>query len=297
MVGTLAHWSARGISQGRMRTLIASGDLVRLRHGTYATGGAMAWAAGNPRRGHVLHVYAAMDMLGQHAVPSHQSAAVMHGLSLFRHPGDVVSLTFPPGIRRSGTRARVVSHAAAIPPAHVTRMYQVRITDAARTAADLARTLPFMEAVVVTDAALHTDLASKPEMLWALDGCQRSPGVQRAKQAIEFASAGAESVFESCGRVILHERGVEAPQVQVTLHGERFQYSVDLYWPRHKTIVEFDGAVKYETTGDLLDQFERDRILRDAGYKVIHVTWNELFKTPDVVVRRIRRAFAADTPF
>ena len=47
---------------------------------------------------------------------------------------------------------------------------------------------------------------------------------------------------------------------------------VDFLWERHKTIVEADGMTKYSTKEDILAQFRRDRLLRDAGYKVVHFT-------------------------
>jgi very-short-patch-repair endonuclease len=54
---------------------------------------------------------------------------------------------------------------------------------------------------------------------------------------------------------------------------------------------------KYEEPGRARDQIRRDRLLRDAGYKVVHFTWRELFDTPEVVIARIGRAFAAPAPF
>lgn len=44
-------------------------------------------------------------------------------------------------------------------------------------------------------------------------------------------------------------------------------------------------------------KFRRDRVLRDAGYKVVHFTWRELFESPGVVIDRIRKALAAPAPF
>jgi hypothetical protein len=38
-------------------------------------------------------------------------------------------------------------------------------------------------------------------------------------------------------------------------------------------------------------------VFRDAGYQVIHVTWDELFQTPGVVIGRIRKAFASSSAF
>lgn len=297
-VGTVANWRAVGVPERQLRTLVRKGELVRWRRGSYVTKTATEWAEGNSRRQHVLNVYVAMNSIGAGAVPSHQSAAIMHDLKLLNDLGDIVTLTLPPERKRSGReRPGVILHAAALPRRHVGRMYRVPVTSGPRTAADLARTLPFMDAVVVVDSALNLDLAAKPELLAVLKECRGWPGAQLAKRAIEFAHPGAESPLESCGRVIIHEHGIEAPEVQVTIRGDRFEYAVDLYWDKHKTIVEFDGMVKYKAAQDLRSQFERDRVLRDVGYKVVHVTWKELFGNPGLVIERIRRGFASGTSF
>lgn len=68
-------------------------------------------------------------------------------------------------------------------------------------------------------------------------------------------------------------------------------------WERHKTIAEADGLAKYAAAEDMLAQFRRDRLLRDAGYKVVHFTWRELFDTPALVIFRVRKAQADPTPY
>lgn len=75
------------------------------------------------------------------------------------------------------------------------------------------------------------------------------------------------------------------------------QGSPGRFYKEYNTVIELDGSVKYETKKDLLRQFGRDRTLRDAGYKVVHVTWSELFGTPQLVIERIRKAFAAASPY
>ena len=74
-------------------------------------------------------------------------------------------------------------------------------------------------------------------------------------------------------------------------------FRVDFLWREHKVVVEADGLLKDSERGDLIKQFERDRYRRDAGYKVVHCTGKELFKTPEVVIRRIRDAIAAAAPY
>jgi hypothetical protein len=298
-VRTAAKWRAAGLSADQMRSLLRSGDLTRMRYGVYATRSAIAWAKDDPQRRHALEVLAVTTSVGRGSVASHHSAALIHGLDLLTPgPADVVTLTRP-GARRSGRResAGIVVHAAALPPGHVTKCLSAPVTAVARTVVDLGRTLPFTDAVVVADSALRLGKTAKPELLRAADACARWPGVARACRAVTFADGRAESVLESCARTVFYERGLEAPDLQVEFRGEGFVFRGDFYWARYLTIAEADGMEKYTNPERARDQLRRDRLLRDGGYKVVHFTWRELFETPEVVISRIRKAFASATPF
>jgi very-short-patch-repair endonuclease len=278
-----------------MRSLVRSGALVRMRRGVYATRRAIDWAEGNPTRTHVLHVLAMRATVGRAAIVSHQSAALLHGLSLLNSlPIDIVTLTLPTAKRwERPTTAGVVFHCVDLPPGHVTRLYNLPVTTAARTVVDLARTLPFMDAVVVADSALHAEKAAKPELCQILDSCTRWPGVKQARRVVSFADERAGSALESAARVVFDESGLDPPELQVTIHLPAHAFLVDFFWRAHRVIVEADGLAKYAADKDLIAQFQRDRLLRDAGYKVVHFTWRELFKTPELVIARIRQAFAS----
>jgi very-short-patch-repair endonuclease len=278
-----------------MRSLVRSGELVRMRRGVYATRRAIDWAEGNPARTHVLHVLAMRASVGRAAIVSHQSAALLHGLSLLNSlPIDTVTLTLPTTKRwERPTTAGVAFHSADLPPGHVTRLYNLPVTTAARTVVDLARTLPFVDAVVVADSALHAEKAAKPELCQILDSCTRWPGVKQARRVVSFADERAGSALESAARVVFDESGLDPPELQVTIHLPAHAFLVDFFWRAHRVIVEADGLGKYAADKDLIAQFQRDRLLRDAGYKVVHFTWRELFKTPELVIARIRQAFAS----
>jgi Protein of unknown function (DUF559) len=180
----------------------------------------------------------------------------------------------------------------------VTRLYNLPVTTAARTVMDLARTLPFMDAVVVADSALQQEKATKPELHQILKESAGWPGVKQARQVIEFADERAESPLESAARVVFEQSGLEPPELQATIHGPTFAYRVDFLWRAQQVIAEADGLVKYNDRKDLLAERERDHQLREAGYTVVHFTWQELFQTPDVVITRIRKALgvAEKTP-
>jgi Protein of unknown function (DUF559) len=281
-----------------MRSLVRSGDLVRMRRGVYATRSAVDWAEANQARGHALCVHAIRATVGSAAVASHHSAALLHNLDLLKSPKDTVTLTLPPAKPwNRPASAGVVFHTADLPPGHLTKLYNLPVTTAARTVIDLARMLPFMAGVVVADSALRAERAGKPELRQILDSCASWPGVRRARRVVAFADERAGSALESAARVVFDESGLEPPELQATIHLLRHAFLVDFFWREHRVIAEADGLAKY--TGDkvLIAQFQRDRLLRDAGYKVVHFTWHELFETPDLVITRIRQAFGSASAY
>jgi very-short-patch-repair endonuclease len=254
-------------------------------------------AAMTPRLSHALEVRSAMLAVGPGAVASHHSAAIINGAELLHDPPKgQVTLTRARARDRHGY-AGVVFHSGELPQWQVTKWRRIPVSTIPRTVIDLARTLPFMEGVVVADAALRTREVINFEFEPVLEACAGWPGVERAREVVGFSDINAGSVLESCLRVFLREWGFTPPETQVTIITGRSSFTVDFLYREHSTIIEADGLLKYNEAKDLRRQFERDRLLRDAGYKVIHVTWGEVFRQPQVVIDRIRKAFAAKSPF
>jgi hypothetical protein len=295
VVGGVADWRRAGIPQGRLRALIAAGLLVQIRRGAYATSGILTEATRDPCLRHALDVAAVRALRGQTGVASHQSAAAMHGLRLLTAlPEGTVTLTVPPGKRKGGYgRSGVTCHMADLPEEHVTKLYGLPVTTAGRTVIDIARTSPFMEGVVVADSALHERNTSKTDLRRVLASCGHWPGTTTAKKVVEFAIQLAESPLESCARVIFHERGLPPPQLQVPVfgHSGTLIARVDFMWQEHRVVVEADGLLKYDSGQTAIKELARDRLLREAGYEVVHFTWKELFTDPERVIARIRDAF------
>jgi very-short-patch-repair endonuclease/predicted transcriptional regulator of viral defense system len=294
-----SRWDAIGIPRHLVRSLAASGDLVRMRQGVYATRVAVRWAGTDATRRHVLHVLAARATVGQHAVASYHSAVRLHRLDLLNSlPEETVTLTLPPDKPWNRARqASVVFHTADLPAEQLARLYSLPVTTAARTVIDLARTLPFTDAVVTADSALRAEKTTKPELGKVLDACARWPGIRQARRVVEFADERAESPLESAARVVFDQSGFDSPELQATVFTPADAFRVDFLWRAHRVIAEADGLGKYSDHGDAIKQLERDRRLRDAGFQVVHFTWKELFGTPELVPGRIRAAIAATTPY
>lgn len=295
-IGTLATWQAAGLSKKRLYSLVSSGELVKIRHGVYAASGVLARAEAEPGLRHALDVAGAMATRMHRGVASHHSAARLRGLSLLSQPPEgTVTLTVPTVARAGQYRqvAGVICHAAELPEQHVTKLYGLSATRAARTVVDLARTSAFMDSVVVADSALHERHASKTELRRVLASCSRWPGTSRAREVVDFADGLAESVLESCARVFFHEQGLPPPELQVHITGrDRTMIArVDFFWRRYGVVAEADGLLKYDSGDKAIAERRRDRLLQEAGLEVVHFTWRELFSDPARVAGRIRHAF------
>lgn len=293
-VGTVAIWRGAGVSGAQLAKLVRAGELVQIRYGIYAKASLVTAAVTDPALAHALQVAGVTARTP--GVASHHSAARMRGLALLTKPPDgMVTLTVAPGARvGSYRRAGVIRHAAELPDEHVTTAYGMRATAAARTVIDLARTAPFMDGVVVADSALYERHASKTELRRVLARCARWPGISRARQVADFADGRAESVLESCARVVFRDQGLPPPELQVHITGrDRTMIArVDFLWRKYGVVAEADGLLKYDSGERAIAERKRDRLLQEAGFDVIHFTWQELFADPGRVATRIREAFA-----
>jgi hypothetical protein len=286
------------VSADRLRQLVRSGELVLLRRGVYARAESLAAAAGDPARMHAFRVAAALLTADALASASHESGAILHGLDLLERPPErLVTLTRPPYLRGSrASRNDLKIHAAHLSPGHVTKHYGLPVTSVARTVVDLARTLPFQHGVVVADSALHARKTTRAELASVLAECSSWPGAGRARRVVAFSDHRSESVLESCARVTFDDYGLPAPELQLDIRDEQFIGRVDFCWLDYLTIAEADGMVKYADAGRAVKQLERDQLLREAGYKVVHFTWRQLFRETERVIGRIRGAFARSSP-
>jgi hypothetical protein len=294
-IGTSAEFVRAGIPRARIQKLAASGVLVRLAPGVYASAEQAATIASTPGGDGALRVVAAIAVCGPEAVGSHQDAAMIHELETLTRMGPgPVALTRPrdaPHSRR--TRPSIQLHMAAVPPEHKVTRHGVPVTSAARTVVDLARTTSSKEGVVVADSALRSKKCTRAELDRVLGSCAHWPGITRARRVVGFSDARSESVFESIARVEFDAGGLPAPELQAWVGGDGVVIGrADFFWRDYSTIAEADGAMKYSDPDRARMQLERDARLREAGFEVVHFGWHDLRISPGQVVRAIRAAFA-----
>jgi predicted transcriptional regulator of viral defense system len=294
-VATVEQLGAAGLPEARLRRLVRRGVLRTVRRGVYTWRDVADKASSDPGQAVALEVAAVNVQTSASLVASHQSAAVMHGLSMLDSvPEGSVSVTQAGrAMGNSTTRSGVHIFTADMPDEHVMTMYGVPCTTVARTVIDLARRERFLAGVVVADDALHQMKTNRGEFQTVLDQCAGWPQVTRARRVVEFSDHRAESVLESIGRVVMHEHRLDPPELQVELGGaDGFIGRVDYYWPQHRTVAEADGKKKYDTRDEAVRQLRRDSRLREAGFEVVHFTWADILYRPERVIASILAAFA-----
>ncbi|WP_172979853.1 type IV toxin-antitoxin system AbiEi family antitoxin domain-containing protein [Agromyces agglutinans] len=296
-----------------------AGVLVRVRRGVYAAG--PAWRAAGVDERYRLRIHAEALEARSTLCVSHRSAAAFHGLpAVGRWPDAVETTAVSATGGRSGGRRSV--HRAGPAPEWVV-IDGVRVTSLVRTLADVSITSPMRVSVPMLDAALRAhapglrmgrsrDLppvptpAPTPARVRARSGAAPASfdlraqvlaeiaaidpvrGRRRAEASVRFADARAENAGESLSRVVIHESGFVAPDLQVQIDGVLGSYAIaDFLWRGIRRIGEFDGTQKYLRSREVsgLDpatvvfrEKQREDALRRLGFGMTRWDWAMLMQ-------------------
>jgi hypothetical protein len=279
-------WYESGRTRTQLEQALAGGRIRRVRRGVLT-------GVDETRKVSVayrLQIRAASIYLGEHTYFSHFSAAALHGLPLLARRMKEVTVVRTAGGHGS-IHPTLHARAASLEPCDVCEVDGLPVTSLSKTLADLARILPFEEAVMLLDAGLRVG-ADRPDLL---DRTCAGRGCRMAERAITFADENAESPGESLSRVRMHEAGLVIPELQkvITDPFGQFLGRGDFYWEHTGTVGEFDGQVKYDelaaTEADLsrivMAEKGREQGISDVVEKAVRWTWPELWNHS--MVRRL----------
>ena len=270
-----AELNALGIHANEVRSLLANGKLVRIRHGAYSYQPAAGIDA------HLQLLRATLPYVDPGNVVSHATAAVLHGIPVPASELDRIWMTRrTPGHGDHGVT--LVARATPITDVDVTTIDGMATTTLARTAMDLARTLQPAWGLAAADAALRAG-AQREELFGCLGRHPRLHGVKKARASARMADALAESPAESISRLNMMRAGLPMPELQVEhfdANGE-FVARTDFFWPEFGLVGEVDGMGKYgallrpgEKPEDVIRREKvRDERLRRLGYWSVHWGW------------------------
>lgn len=269
-----------GFEDPELRRLVRDGELSAVRRGAYVEGA----VPGAAELRHLAAVDAASRQLAPGAVLSHVSAALVHGFAVWNVPLGRVHATRD---RRTGGRVDPSVHVRAAPVDADERevVGGLLVTGRARTVADVLRTVPFEQGVVVADSALAAGVP-RHDLRAAVARQKGWPGVPAARRALAFADGRSASVGESRSRVAIHRAGLPPPELQHEIRDRwgRHVGTVDFWWASAALAGEFDGLVKYgrllrpgqTAAGAVVAEKIREDRLRDEGAGVTRWTWTDL---------------------
>jgi very-short-patch-repair endonuclease len=249
---------------GRVRR----GWLRRLHRGVYAVGALES---------ELTAPTAALAAYGPNAILSHRTAAVIWGL-LPTRPADPIHITLLNANRRSRPGVRV-HHAQA---AETRRRHGLRLSSPAQTLADLSDDeleRAYNEALVlrlVTHQQVRAFSARSPALRAIVED---DPGMTRSEMERKL-------------RALIKQAGLPAPQSNVKVAG----YEVDMYWPAHRLVVEFDGWNTHSSRIAFESDRLKDAALQLAGERVIRVTGRQLEGRPHELIARLAVAISTIRP-
>ncbi|GAB3616093.1 hypothetical protein GCM10027416_06500 [Okibacterium endophyticum] len=239
--------AARGIADYRLQTRVKRGEIVRVVTGAYLN--TADWRALVEMEQHRMRVLATSERVRSGVVYSHFAAAALWGIRLLGRWPRLVDVTLD---RASGGRSTggLRRRCTGLDGVEVTTVDGLTVTTPAQTAVDLARVLPFADAVVALDSAQWSRrrpvLAQRDEILFLIERARGKRGYRRVRAAAEFSTSLSDSPAESESRVQLHLLGFPEPVLQkrfLTPGGK--EYFTDFYWEECDHIGEADGRSKY----------------------------------------------------
>lgn len=227
-------------------------------------------------------------VLPPYAVVCDVTAAWLHGVDI-RRPEDLdIHVSFPKGQRVRRRPGLVVSQET-LDPSDIVEIDGIRVTTPLRTTFDCLRLLRGWDRLVVADAMTHDRLVSVDELRRYFASKRRLRNLRIGEALIDDIEPKSDSPMETRSRLILVEGGNPRPQAQVHVFSRTkvFIGRADLGYEELKIAIEYDGALHWEQRCE--DERRRDA-MREAGWIVIVLTADDIFKTPEATAARIRRA-------
>ncbi len=268
--GTASFGELRALVSGRaIRSALADGRIRRIAKGVYAL----------PPLPDPLAAARA-----QGGVVSHESAALLHGLSVLELP-DKPQVTVPRGQHRRLSPIPCRLHWADHVPS------DGRVTSKLRTVLDCARMLPFEAGLTVADSALRLGAVDHSQLMMAAVELV-GPGCRRAVRVAAAADGRAESPLESVIRAILIEAGINGFEPQVVVRDGTFSARIDLGHRELFLAVEGDGFAFHSTRPALTRDCRRHVNLTVRGWRLLRFTWEDVMFDREWVVAAIRAAMA-----
>lgn len=161
----------------------------------------------------------------------------------------------------------------------------VAVTTPLRTAYDLARRLPLVDAVVAVDALANVHGVAPSELVPFGYRHLGARGSAQLPTVVALADPRAESPMETRIRFAIRAAGLPAPVLQHPVG----PYRLDMAYPAVRLAVEYDGR-DHLTPERALRDLDRQACLTRCGWEVLRFRAAEVMLRPWSVAATVRRA-------
>jgi very-short-patch-repair endonuclease len=196
----------------------------------------------------------------------------------------------------------VIGHVGQFFANEITRIDGVLVTTRTRTWLDCARKMSIDELTVVADHLLRhprpafesrtEPYASPGQLAEMLDRHKGTPGIRKARLALQQARIGADSAPETRLRLALCRSGLPEPELNVsTALGPGVVRQPDLAYPEHRVAVEYEGAVHSEAAQVIRD-IAREEDFSAAGWILVRISKRHMENDARAAVAKVRSALA-----
>jgi hypothetical protein len=220
---------------------------------------------------------------GRRGVLAGLAASALHG-SNWIDDDEPVELIW----RNPHSPAGVITRNQRFDSDEITHVAGLLVTTPARTAYDLARQLPRVEAVARLDALMRATPFSVEDVLLLAKRHPGARGLRRLRAAMPLVDGGAASPKESWLRLLLIDAGFPAPTTQIPVHENWHLVGVlDMGWEKYKVAIEYDGDHHRSNRRQYVRDQQRLRKLEAMGWIIIRVIAED---APEDIARRVRDA-------
>jgi very-short-patch-repair endonuclease len=232
------------------------------------------------------------------AVVSHRAAAACWGLDGVE-PG-IVEVSILGSSRAAGPGGVVVHRSATLRRSDFGYLGPFLVTGLVRTLIDLGAVV---EDSAVVEAAMESALRMRPDLLEPLAArLEELPrhgrggaGVLRAiLQARDPREAPTEGIFETRLLRLITKAGLPRPVRQHWVSAGEKPYRIDFAWPVERVGLEADGRRSHTGREAFEYGLRRGNALTLLGWRMIHVSWQDLKNRPEYVTGLVRDALAGE---
>ena len=199
-------------------------------------------------------------------------------------------------VRRTG----VVGHVGQFFADEIVNLNGLLITSRNRTWLDCARKMSIDELTVVADhlvrnprpdfEARSEPYATPADLADMLDRHKGTPGIRKARLALEQARIGSDSAPETKLRLALEYRGLPEPQLNVPVElGAGVVRQPDLAYPEQRVAVEYDGE-SHSEAAQIVRDIAREEDFARAGWLMVRISKRHLENDARAAVAKVRSA-------